>query len=438
MRWIIKLACLISLLTCVAIAAPQRKILNIQTWKTPKGARLFFVKAPELPMVDVRVIFAAGSAYDGVHYGLAALTNNLLSEGTYSKTANQIAADFDSVGAQFGYSAGRDRAVVQLRSLVAAQYLQPALNTFSDVLANASFPKKAIARVKAQTVAGIRYGQQRPTTIAKNALYKALYSQQAYAHPVLGTLKSVALLNKKQLEQFYKQYYVANNANIIIVGDVSFTKAKQITEQITKGLPQGHPAVRLKDVASIHQAIFQHVNYPAKQTTILLGQIGINRKNPDFFPLIVGNYILGGMPLSSILFKDVRSQRGLVYYAYSHFSLLQSRGPFFIQLQTRAAKTEQALKVVNKALQRFVKNGPTDSQLKAAKQNLMGSFALNLASNSNILSVVSDIAFYHRPLNYLDHYRARIQAVTALQVQKAFQKIVHPNKMVTITVGPKQ
>jgi len=419
-------------------ATNGHKVMNIQNWKTSNGAVVYFVRVPNLPMLDIRVVFSAGSAYDGKSYGLASLTNSMIGEGTKTQDANQIATVFDNVGAQFNVGIDRDMAMISLRSLTEAKYLNPALSEFSNVLTNATFPEKAFKRVKNRTIATIKVGQQEPGRVASNAFYAAVYGNQAYAHNPLGTVSNVKRITRMMLEKFYKGYYVAKNVDIIIVGDLTLKQAKRTALYISKNLPTGNRAKTLGKAGLSTKEIQRHIRFPAKQTSIVLGQVGITRNNPDYFPLIVGNYVLGGLPLGSILVKQVRVDRGLAYGVGSAFRPLQYRGPFIISLKTRADKSKEALQIVQQVLRDYVAKGPTKKQLNAAKQNMIGSFPLGLATNSSITSIVTRIAFYHRPLDFLDNYRAKVRAVTRQQVKTAFEKIIHPDKMVIVSVGPNQ
>ena len=416
--------------------ATENPVVNIQTWQAKNGAKVFFVQAKELPMVDVQVVFAAGSVYDGKFWGLSSLTNNLMGQGTTNQTADQIAEKFDRVGAQFSVDSDRDMATLQLRTLSDPRYFDLALQDFADVLTNATLPEDAFKRTKSNTLAAIKLVLQKPRNVAMRTFNQLVFTGQSYAHEPLGTLASVKALTRSQAVGFYKRFYVAKNADVIIVGDLSLSHAKQVADFIVGKLPPGQPAPKQPYAPLSEKAISKHINYPATQTTIVLGQVGITRENPAYFPLVVGNYALGGMPLSSILFKEVRDQRGLAYFVYSRFIPLKFRGSYRIQLQTKASNTNKALTVVQDTLRRFVKEGPSQAELDAAKNNLIGSFLLGLSSNSDILDVVTSIAFYDRPLNFLDTYRANVQKVTVEQVKNAFLQTVHPNKMVTVTVGP--
>lgn len=417
-------------------ATSPKKILNIQHWKTQKGTSVYFVKIDNLPMLDVRVIFAAGSAYDGKLLGVSTLANSLIGEGTKKQSADEIAQVFDSIGAKFSTDSGRDKAVISLRTLTKPAYLNAALSEFTQVIGQPSFSAKALQRVKNQMTAAIKVNEQNPGSVASKAFYDVVYQDQPYSHDPLGSVASIKKMVGTDARRFYSHYYVEKNADIVLVGDLTLENAKQVAELIANALPQGRRPSRLKMAVPSKVDINLHIKFPAKQTAIMMGQVGINRHDPNYFPLVVGNYAFGGLPLGSVLFKEVRDQKGLAYYAGSSFSALQYRGPFVIQLKTRSTKTKEALDTVRKALDSFLNNGPTEQQLNAAKQNLIGSFPLALSSNANIASIVSNIAFYHLPLDYLDTYINKVRAVTPQQVKQAFAKTIQPERLAIITVGP--
>lgn len=430
-----KLVCLLLLFPLFAWAKP---VLNIQHWKTDNGAKVYFVRAPEIPMVDVQVVFAAGSARDGQQWGKASIANGMLNEGTRQHSADQIAQAFDSVGAQFGNDIDRDMAIVSLRSLVDNKYLQPALQTFTEVLTEANFPEKAFQRVKQQALTNLKYQQQSPGVVAVNAFYQAVYRNHPYGHSPNGTEATVKALTVNNVKAFYQQYYVASNANVILVGDISRAQAQKIAEQVVRALPRGQVAAKLPLAISSQQSTYQFIPFPAKQNTIIFGQVGIKRNNPDYFPFIVGNRVFGGLPLTSILFEQVRNKRGLAYAVYSALNLLQYKGPFYVSLQTRTDKAAQALKIAQESLQQFIKAGPTKDELQSAQKNIIGSFPLQLSTNASIDANVVRIAFYQLPLDFLDTYRRKISAVNTSQVKAAFQHIVHPAQMKTVVVGAKK
>jgi zinc protease len=177
------------------------------------------------------------------------------------------------------------------------------------------------------------------------------------------------------------------------------------------------------------------IDFPSSQTHLYAGQPGMSRGDPDYFPLYVGNHILGGSGLVSILMHEVREKRGLSYSVYSYFAPMAERGPMILGLQTKNTQADEARGVLLDTLQRFVDQGPTDDELEAAVKNITGGFPLRIASNSNIVQYLAMIGFYDLPLDYLDQFTGRVSAVTKEQIRDAYQRRVHPDRLAVVLVG---
>lgn len=415
--------------------ADPKSILPIEHWITKNGVPVYFVAKSQVPMIDISIVFRAGSAYDGPSKGIAQFTVQMLDQGTHNLTANQIANRFESVGAHFNTAINQDMAVLHLRSLSDTQFFYSALNTFEEIISHANFPQDAIHRLGQQTEIALQQEAQTPTTIALKTFYQTLYGEHPYASPLLGTTQSVEQITPTMLINFYRHYYVAENAVIAIVGNITKEKAVILAEQLAKTLPQGKKAAPLTKPTSQLTHYLYKINYPSQQSTILLGQIGITLNDPDYFPLILGNQILGGGILTSQLFTEVRNKRGLCYGISSRFNTLEAGGPFIIGLQTRKEQASTALSVTQNTLKNFIEKGPSEKELAAAKQALIGSFPLTIANNAAILASLEKIGFYRLPLNYLDTYRNKLNDVDIKQVQNAFQKHIQPKKLLIVTVG---
>ncbi|MEJ2180112.1 MAG: pitrilysin family protein [Gammaproteobacteria bacterium] len=409
--------------------------VNIQHWTTENGARVYFVAAPELPIVDLQIIFNAGAARDQDKAGTAVLTNALLSEGAGDLSANQISERFDELGARFSSTAQRDMANLTLRSLSEKEVLSPALETLTLVISQPKFPKDAFERERKRMLVGIQQRKQSPGALADEAFYKAVFKTHPYAVMPSGYEDTVESLAVEDLKAFYQRYYVASNATIAIVGNLDRAQAEQVAKTVIGKLPKGAPAQNLPEVAAIPQQETISVEHPSAQTHILLGQPGMKRGDPDYYTLYVGNHMLGGSGLIARLSNEIREKRGLAYSTYSYFLPMQQYGPFQIGLQTRTDQADAALKVVHETVKTFIENGPTEEELTAAKKNITGGFPLRISSNKKILGYVGMIGFYDLPLDYLDTFNEKIQAVTAADIQDAFKRRVKPDKMVTILVG---
>lgn len=425
----------ISSLAALSKQSPITRTLDIQEWRTSAGTKVLFMAAPELPMFDLRLTFAAGSSKDQQTYGLASLTNAMLDEGTGSLDAGQIAARFEDLGAEFSSGSYRDMAIVTLRSLSDPKLSAPALELFSKVAAQPSFPAASLARIKNQLLASFEYQKQNPGQLASLALFEQLYGQHPYAHSSSGSAESVPAITRQQLQNFHRTYYNANNAQIALVGDLTLAQAKAISETVSARLPQGSAAaVTAAPVKSA--ASNTHIEFPSTQTHILLAQLSVKRGDPDYPALFLGNQILGGGGFGTRLMEEVREKRGLTYGIYSSLSPMQATGPFMINVQTRAQLSEATLQLVQDLLRDYITNGPTEAELADAKRESLGSFPLSAASNSAIVGQLAAIGFYDMPLTWMSDFMQDIQKLSVTDVHQAFQRHLNPEQLVIVTAGP--
>jgi zinc protease len=415
--------------------APSRRDLNIQTWQTAEGAKVLFVEARELPMFDLQLTFAAGSSHDDGVAGLAMLTNAMLNEGVPGKDVGAIAAGFENLGANFGNGAFRDMAITSLRSLSAADKREPAMQLFNQVLGQPTFPEDSLARIKNQLLAGFEYQKQNPGKLAGLALFEQLYGTHPYAHPSDGNAESIPAISREQLHAFHAKAYTANNAIIALVGDLSRSDAEALASKVSATLPKGPALPRIAQPEE-PQAGLQHIEFPSNQTHLMIAQLGIDRRDPDYAALYLGNQVFGGGGFGTRLMTEVREKRGLTYGVYSGFSAMQARGPFMISLQTRAELSDGTLQLVKDMLSDFIANGPTADELNNAKRELAGSFPLSTASNAAIVGQLGSMGFYDLPLSYLEDFMRDVQALSVEQVKSAMAKHLDPNALVIVTAGP--
>ncbi|KAF1012534.1 MAG: putative zinc protease [Pseudomonas fluorescens] len=415
--------------------APTNRKLDVQTWNTAEGAKVLFVEAHELPMFDMRILFAAGSSQDGNTPGVALLTNAMLNEGVPGKDVGQIAAGFEDLGADFSNGAYRDMALVSLRSLSSSDKRDAALALFDDVIGRPTFPADSLARIQNQLLAGFEYQKQNPGKLASIELFKRLYGDHPYGHPSEGTPQSVPAITLAQLREFHARAYAAGNAVIALVGDLSRADAEAMAAKVSASLPKGPALAKIPQPAEPKPGL-SHIEFASKQTHLLLAELGIDRADPDYAALSLGNQILGGGGFGTRLMSEVREKRGLTYGVYSGFSPMQVRGPFMINLQTRAEMSEGTLKLVQDVLSDYLRNGPTQKELDDAKRELAGSFPLSTASNADIVGQLGAMGFYNLPLSYLEDFMKQSQALTVEQVKAALNKHLSADRLVIVTAGP--
>lgn len=424
-------------LVLLCTAQQSFAILPIEQWQTSSGARVYFVANRDLPMLDVSVDFPAGSGYDTRQKaGVAAMTNGLLRMGADGLGEDDIARRFADIGAALGGRFDSDRAGLSLRTLSDPQQRVPALDLLVRILRAPAFPAAVLNREKVRQIGALKEADLKPDSQAGRLFYQLVFREHPYALRSVGEVDTVGAMTRDDLLAFYRRHYVADRAVIAIMGDASRVEAEAIAEQLTRGLGRaGNEKAVLPPVMPLANAVTRVVAHPAAQSHILIGAPGISRGEPDYFPLFVGNHILGGGGFVSRINEEVRQRRGLAYSAYSYFSPQQVPGPFVIGMQTRRDQADEALAVTRKTLRDFVSNGPTEKELLAAKQNIVGGFPMRIDSNRKIHDYLGVIGFYNMPINYLDEFVANVERVTMADIKAAFAKHVDPDKLVTVVVG---
>ena len=422
--------------TAIAFATP-----NIQLWQSASGAKVLFVEDHDIPMLDVAVSVPAGSSFGTADKsGVAGLTHQMLDAGSEGMSEDEISRGMADIGAQFGGSFDQDRSGVSLRTLSSEAERGKALSIMARVLQQPVFPQAILAREKARLISALKEAETKPESIADKAFQKAVYGTHPYALPVSGEVASVEKITVQDLKDFYRAHYTAGNAVVAIMGDVTRAQAEIIAQQLTAKLSAAAeqftlPKVAMPEVKMKIQASEQRIPHPATQSHILIGVPGMARTDPDYFPLYVGNYILGGGGFVSRLMEEVREKRGLAYSVYSYFMPLKQPGVFQIGLQTKKEQADEALQLVRKTLAEFVAKGPAEKELLAAKQNIVGGFPMRIDSNRKILDYLSVIGFYDLPLTYLDDFTGKVEKVTVAQIRDAFARHVDPQAMATVIVG---
>lgn len=423
-------------------AGPANATLKIQSWTLANGARVLFVENHSIPIVDLSVEFDAGSRRDpNGKAGTAALTNAMLARGLRESTAPvaepamteaQISDAFADTAAQRGGGAGSDRAGATLRTLSSQAERDASVKLLARVLAHPSFPENFFARDKARMISAIREDETKPESIANKAFWRLLYGAHPYAQQ--ETVASVESITRDDLVAFHATHYVANRAVIAMIGDVSRAEADAIAQQLTSRLPQGAPLPELPEV-TLAPSREERIAHPASQAHILAGVPAVARGDADYFPLLVGNYTLGGGGFVSRLTREVREKRGLSYSVFSFFSPMAQPGPFEAGLQTKKEQTDEALKVVRDTIEAFLRDGPTPQELKAAKDNLIGGFPMRIDNNRKILDNIAAIGFYKLPLDYLDTWTANVNKVTIADIKAAFRRKLPLDRISTVIVG---
>jgi len=448
------------ILLCLALAlagAAAQAVVPIEHWTLPNGAKIYLAATDALPIVDVQIDFDAGSRRDPpAQAGLAGVTAGMVekgirasgrpaagpgSVGAYESAMDQNALGeaWADLGANFDASAGSDRMSFSLRTLSEPALLQKAVQLAAREIGEPAFPEDVWQRERERLDAAIREANTRPATLAARTFSQDVYGDHPYGQDT--TEATLARIDTATMRQRYEQLILPCRAKLSIVGAVTRAQAETIANTLLSRLPTPAggcaPLPPVPQVAALAAAKDERLPFDSAQAHVWIGQPGYPRSDPDHFALTLGNYILGGGGFVSRLTEQVREKRGLAYSVYSSFSPGLHAGSFRIGFQTRPDQAAEAVKVTREVLARFVAEGPTEAELKAAKDNLIGGFPLLLDSNRKLLGNVSNIAWNDLPLDYLETWTARMNAVTAADVKAAFARKLQPDRMVTVVVGGK-
>ncbi len=433
--------------TCALLASPAWALLPIQQWTEPNGARVWLVESPVIPMVDVQIDFDAGSRRDPAgQSGLASATASMASKGVKAQGAepaldeNALGEAWADLGANFGAGADNDATHYSLRSLTDPPLLEKAARLAARQIAEPSWPADIWARDRARWSASIKESNTRPATVAANAFSEAVYGSHPYG--VRTTEETLSRISVPDMQAFHATSIAACRAKVSIVGAVTRAQAQALVATLLSRLPAASasgcaPLPAVGEIATLTSPVEKTIPFASAQAHVLIGQPGFPRRDPDFIALLVGNHILGGGGFVSRLTNEVREKRGLSYSVYSYFAGGLHSGAFTLGLQTRPDQAAQAVKVSRDVLARFVAEGPTEAELRAAKDNLIGGFALRIDSNKKLLGNVANIAWNDLPLDYLDRWTQRVDALTVADIRAAMQRKLQPERMVTVVVGGK-
>ncbi|MBB6560143.1 zinc protease [Acidovorax soli] len=420
-------------------------LLPIQHWTEPSGARVWLVESPVIPMVDVQIDFDAGSRRDPAgQAGLASATASMASKGVKGQGAepaldeNALGEAWADLGASFEASADSDAMHFSLRSLTDAALLDKAARLAARQIAEPSWPADIWARDRARWSASIKESDTRPATVAEKTFGAAVYGSHPYG--VRTTQETLARISVADMQAFHASTIAACRAKVSIVGAVTRAQAQTLVATLLARLPAAAacaPLPAVGEIAALTAPEEKNIPFASAQAHVLIGQPGFPRRDPDFIALLVGNHILGGGGFVSRLTEEVREKRGLSYSVYSYFAGGLHAGAFTVGLQTRPDQAAQAVKVSRDVLARFVAEGPTEAELRAAKDNLIGGFALRIDSNKKLLGNVANIAWNDLPLDYLDRWTQRVDALTVADIRAAMQRKLQPERMVTVVVGGK-
>jgi zinc protease len=408
-------------------------VIPIHFWETYNGVRVYFVPKEQGELVDIQVTFDAGSARDNGNLGLAYLVAKSIADGTNTKTKEQIAEYFDNVGALYSSHLDQDRAMFKLRLFNNRKTLKETVALFAKMLAAPVFSLPNIDRLKNRTLISLELASEDPNNILKLQFYKLLYGKHPYANSEFGDgdFDNIVL---EDLIKFHKNYYVANNCVVTIVGNIHRDQARNLSNLITISLANGDKPAPLVDIETIHTNVIKKIPFSKERSSVIIGQVAATANDSDYFNFIIGNSILGNSVYSRLT-KGTQEKDAIAYSINSKFITLNKPGPFFLNFYTKKAFTEKVIDNINFILTDFINNGPTDEEVRLAKQHLINSWPKQFIENENILEWISYVGFYRLSVDFIDNYIENISSVTKESIIKTWQRRINLDLMTTVIVG---
>jgi len=400
------------------------------------GVRVLLMQAHNVPMLAMKLVMPAGGRFDEPEKaGTASLLAGMLSDHTAKHGFTEWADLLDADALRLGTGAGRDDFSVSLTVLKDA--LEPGLDAFAESLLQPGWNKKRFAIMKQDSIASAQKEKEEPGVQASEAAAALLYTGHPYGHRSGGSMESLARINIKDLKTLYQAQIKPEGAVIAVSGDITMAELLPLLNARLASW-KGKAAKGLYDIerAKVVAGQESDVILPTTQMLVRLLRFGPSRSDTDFFPVFVLNHILGGGGFGSRLMEEVREKRGLVYGVYSYFIPLTVPGPFVISLQTRADQAGLAEEVVREVIADMAAGKISAKQLKASKENLIGSFAQRMDSNRERVGLMAMIGLHQLPLDYLSRWTERVDNVTLAQVKDQAAIYLKPEQWNRVRVGP--
>ena len=398
------------------------------------GLVLLVSEDHSLPSITFRLLVDAGSRRDPTgEEGLSYLTGRGMLLGTSGRSSAQINEELDFMGASLDVTTGRDTTVLGLRVL--KKDLDRGLDLLMETVMKPTFPAEELQREIGQTLAAIQSEEEVPQAVAGKAFQKTLFSNGPYGHPELGTKESLSRLAREAVLRFYRTYYHPNNAILTVVGDTTFAEVKAKLAPLREGwatapIPEEHFTTQF---AGESEAV--RINREIAQANVILGNGGISRDNPDFYPLTLMNFILGGGGFGSRLFDEIRVKRGLAYDVRSFLDPGKYPGSFQIILQTKNASAKEAIQISLREMERMQGEWVSPEELERAKQYMIGSFPLRLDTQAQLANFINQVEYYKLGLRYPEEFPKLIAAVTREDVLRVAKTYLQPKAYILVIVG---
>lgn len=416
---------------------PKLTLPPIEKTKLANGLEVWMVEQRELPMLSMNLVMKTGSANepDG-KTGVAGLTTSLMDDGTKTRTAVEIANGLQSIGANLGVGGTFDSTNVSLQVLT--KNLEPALAIFADVVQNPTFPANEFESLRGRLLVGLRQQRSNPNAINNAAFNKVLYGGHPYGRD--NTEATLKAISRDDLVDYYQSTFKPENGVLLVVGDFNKSTLKSTLDKAFSGWTGGSVvAKQLPATKPLEKPGIYIVDRPnSAQSVVTAGQVGIERSNPDFVPVVVMNSILGGA-ITSRISMNLREDKGYTYGANSGFTFRRGAGPFRAGGDMQTAVTKESVYELMKEI-RGIRGGipVTQKELDYNKQSIIRRFPAAFETIGGISNQLANLIVYGLGDNYFNEYIGKVNAVTIDDVNRVANKYLDPDKMAIVIVGDRK
>jgi len=424
----------LSLTASLLLSIGPANAMKIQSVTSPGGITAWLVEEHGLPLVTMQFAFMGGSSQDPEgKQGVANFMSSMLDEGAGDIKSEQFQEREEELATKISFYASRDSFSGTFQAL--SENRDASADLLALALTKPRFDADAAERMRRQLLATVQFESKDPEKVAEKTWYETAYPGHPYGRPISGTAESVTAVTPADLEAYRSRMFARDNLKIAVVGDIDATALGALLDKVFGGLPAKAKAFPVEAVDPKAGPVQTQVAMDIPQSVAMFGQVGLARKDPDFVPAYILNYIIGGGSFSSRLMEEVREKRGLCYSVYSYINPFQRSSVYVGGVATKTDAMDKSLEVIRGVFTKMQEEGPTEQELAEAKQYLTGSYALNFTSSKAISGQLLGLQMQDMPIDYVDTRNAKIDAVTIDDIRRVAKRILHPDQLIVTVVG---
>jgi len=431
----IRLAAPLAALALVAApAAAQGSKMNIQEVTSPGGIKAWLVESHVNPLIAVRFAFRGGATQDALgKEGQAYFVTSMMDEGAGDLDASAFQEREQALAMRMEFDAGRDVMLGTVQTLT--ENKDDVFDLVRLAMSKPRFDEDALERVRAQILAGLKFDENDPETVASLAWDRLAFHDHPYGRPVKGTTASIASMTSEDLHDYVRRVFARDKLVVSVVGDITAEELGKALDQLFGDLPERSELTQVAEANPPLGPAREVIVMDVPQSVAQFGLPGIARHDDDFVPAYVLNYIIGGGGFSSRLMEEVREKRGLAYSVYSNLYPFEHGAVFVGNVATKNEALNESLTVIQHELTRLAEQGPSDEELESAKAYLTGAYALRFESSSSIASQLLWIQIEDLGIDYIANRNALVEAVTMDDIKRVAKRLLAADQMITTIVG---